>query len=218
MGEKLSLKQKLIEIRKSIQYLQKTERGNAGTYVDSAVLLKKIREKMDDLGVLLFPEVVESKNTKVHAPSKNNKEKNDYLSDNKMLFVWADAGSDEEITCNWHAVGSNMQDPAMAFGSALTYSERYFLLKFFQIPTANDDPDMFAQKSFNANDPATQEQLFQLNKVFETQNLTDNEKDQVVKFYCESTKLKELTVFGCEDLIQKFDIVFSTFLDRIKNK
>ena len=215
MSEKLNLRQKLIEIRKNVQYMQKTERGNSGTYVDSAILLKKIREGMDEHGVFLCPAVTESENTKVHAPSKTNKDKQDYLSSNKMEFTWMDADSDESIICMWHAIGSNMQDPAMAFGSALTYSERYFLLKFFQIPTSNDDPDRFAQKSFNANDPASTEQLFQLDKLMKEQNLTDNEKDQIVKFYCNSCGLKELTVSGCIDFTQKFDVVFRAFLDSI---
>ena len=37
--------------------------------------------------------------------------------------------------------------PAMAGGAALTYFERYFLLKFFQIPTAKDDPEFFKNKT-----------------------------------------------------------------------
>ena len=32
-------------------------------------------------------------------------------------------------------------DASMAFGGALTYCNRYFLLKFLEIPTDNDDPD-----------------------------------------------------------------------------
>ena len=35
----------------------------------------------------------------------------------------------------------------MAGGAALTYYERYFLLKFFQIPTSKDDPEHFQAKT-----------------------------------------------------------------------
>ena len=40
----MKLLQKLLEIRKSVEYIQKTESGNQGAkYVDPAVLVKKIR-------------------------------------------------------------------------------------------------------------------------------------------------------------------------------
>ena len=56
----MNLKQKLVEIRKSVEYLQKTERGNQGAmYVDPAVILQKIRSGMDKYGVLLYPEMSE---------------------------------------------------------------------------------------------------------------------------------------------------------------
>jgi hypothetical protein len=51
--EKLTLLQKLLEIRKSIEYIQKTEKGNQGAmYVDPAVLVKKIKDKMDEQNIL----------------------------------------------------------------------------------------------------------------------------------------------------------------------
>lgn len=36
---------------------------------------------------------------------------------------------------------------AEGIGKALTYAEKYFLLKQFNIPTDNDDPDSFQQRS-----------------------------------------------------------------------
>ena len=39
--------------------------------------------------------------------------------------------------------GQGLKDTEQGIGNALTYAERYFLLKFFKIPTDSDDPDAF---------------------------------------------------------------------------
>jgi len=148
MSDKLNLKQKLVEIRKTIGVLQKTESGNQGAkYVDPGVILLKIREAMDFHNVLLTVEIIDYKNTQVSAPTKTNPNNVDFLCENTMVYTWHDADSDKTIACPWHSVGSHMQDPSMAFGGGLTFSERYFMLKFFQIPTTKDDPEMLKGKA-----------------------------------------------------------------------
>lgn len=148
MTEKLNLKQKLVEIRKSVEYIQKTERGNQGAmYVDPAVILQKIRSGMDKFGVLLFPEVVETNVNVIDAPTSKNPQNKGYFSTSTLNYVWHDTDSDDVIKVPWFATGNHLQDPSMCFGGSMTYSERYFLLKFFQIPTSKDDPEYFAQKT-----------------------------------------------------------------------
>jgi|GEM_PF-2604353 len=145
-GEAMNLRQKLVEIRKSIEYMQKTQRGQNSSYVDVAVLLHKVREGMNEHGVLLSPSISSSECIKISAPTKNNKEAEDFIVNMHMAYTWHDATSDEAIVVPWFATGSHMKDPSMAFGGALTYSERYFMMKYFQIPTSEDDPERFEQK------------------------------------------------------------------------
>lgn len=148
MTEKLTLLQKLLEIRKSIEYLQKTEKGSQGAmYVDPAVLLKKVRVQMNEYGILLVPTLTGSSITQIHAPTNNNKENKDFLFVSDMVYIWMDTDSPETLEVPWFITGSHMQDPSMAEGGALTYFERYFLLKFFQIPTSKDDPEFFENKT-----------------------------------------------------------------------
>ncbi len=162
MAEKLNLKQKLVEIRKSVGILQKTETGNKGAkYVDPAVIILKIREAMDSLGVLLTLQVSASKMSQVPAPTKNDANNIDFLSESELVYTWYDADSDESIEGKWFAVASHMQDPSMAFGGALTYSERYFMLKFFQVPTTKDDPEFLRAKS-GVIDLVTTEQVMNI--------------------------------------------------------
>ena len=66
-----------------------------------------------------------------------------------MLYVWVNAEKpDDRIEVPWQLFGQQ-DDPSKAFGSALTYSERYFLLKFFSIATDDDDPDAKQNKPSN---------------------------------------------------------------------
>jgi len=146
--EKLNLRQKLIKIRASIEYIQKTEKGDKGVmYVDPAILLQKIRSGMADYSVNLSPNIVSCDVFDISAPTKNNKDNKGYFCKMPMLMVWQDGDSDETIECSWFATAKHISDPGMCMGSALTYSERYFLLKYFQIPTSKDDPEYFEQKT-----------------------------------------------------------------------
>ena len=150
----MKLLQKLLSIRKSVEYIQKTEKGNQGAmYVDPAVLLKKIRDKMDESGVLLVPSLVNAELEQIPMPTKNNDKAIGFLFKSGMSYTWYDCDSDETLPVPWVCTGKHGQDPAMAQGGALTYSERYFLLKFFQIPTAKDDPEYFKDKTKVAEPP-----------------------------------------------------------------
>jgi len=148
MSDKLNLIQKLIEIRKMIGILQKTEAGNKGAkYVDPEVLLLRARDGMDKHSVLLTCEVLSHTITQIKAPTKNDPGNVDFLFNGTLVYKWMDAESGDEILCNWVATATHMQDPSMAFGGALTYSERYFMMKFFQIPTPKDDPELLKGKA-----------------------------------------------------------------------
>ena len=65
----------------------------------------------------------------------------------KMRMTWINADEPEErVTIDWLSSGED-EDPAKANGKAHTYGERYFLLKFFNIPTDNEDPDAHQKKN-----------------------------------------------------------------------
>jgi len=56
-----------------------------------------------------------------------------------MKFTWIDCETGETDENLFGANGQN--DWEKGLGSALTYAERYFLLKYFHIPTDKDDID-----------------------------------------------------------------------------
>jgi len=150
----MGIYEKLLEVRKSVDYLQKTETGNQGAkYVDPAVLVKKIRDKMNDAGLILTPSLEGSTVEQIPMPTKSNSEAMGFLFKSPATYTFVDVESGEKLDIPWFITGKHGQDPAMAGGAALTYFERYFLLKFFQIPTSKDDPEFFSKKTTEPEKP-----------------------------------------------------------------
>lgn len=144
-----TLHDKLASIRDNMNYLQKTEKGQNGTYVSGAVLLDKIRKEMQANRLSLTPQIPNYNVREVVLPASEHIKKHaiTYVAEFPVIFEWRDLDSGEILSISWFAAGKSNSDPAMAVGSALTYCERYFLTKFFQIPTDELDPDSFADKA-----------------------------------------------------------------------
>ena len=134
---------KLLELQKAVVGLTKDKSGNSYQYVSGDKILSVVRPKMDDLGILLIPEIEESKFTRqdynLYDKNGNPKPKSEIFCELKLKFTWVDADSGDSLICHWASSGQNNWDKGL--GSALTYGERYFLLKFFHIATDKDDVD-----------------------------------------------------------------------------
>jgi len=71
---------------------------------------------------------------------------NEVLVSSDTTWTWVNNDNpSEQITVPWAMVGQQA-DASQSFGSGLTYSSRYFLLKYFNVATSNDDPDHFRSK------------------------------------------------------------------------
>ena len=77
-----------------------------------------------------------------------------------LIYKWINADKPEEqLEINYHAYGQQ-SDISQAHGTALTYAERYFLMKFFNIPTDEDDADAKEkQDKYSKVDPKIKELL-----------------------------------------------------------
>ena len=146
----MNLGEKLIEIRKCAPYLKKENTGTQYKYVGSSQVLAAVKSKMDELGVLLIPEIRDAKVTE-KAEQKiddkgNPKTTITYFTELFMTMTWMDASKPEDkISVPWYGQGVDIAGEK-GVGKALTYAEKYFMLKFFNIPTDKDDPDAFQQK------------------------------------------------------------------------
>lgn len=152
----MNLYQKLIEVRKHIPYLQKDSSGPKYKYVGSSQVLSAVRGKLDELNILLKPEVIGHNVRTETVENKNqdgkNKKTTTYFTELDMKMTWIDTEDPEtKLECSWYGQGVDIAGEK-GVGKALTYAEKYFMLKFFNIATDNDDPDSFQGKN-SQDDP-----------------------------------------------------------------
>lgn len=136
---KISLLQKIHKIQCAVNGLSKDRSGVNYKYVTGDKVLGEIKPLMNSLGLILKPEVLEINNIRQDYKTGAGKEKSEILSTLKLKFTWIDIATGEREECLFAANGQNDWDKGV--GSALTYAERYFLLKFFHITTDEDDID-----------------------------------------------------------------------------
>lgn len=134
----MALYQKLLELQKAVVGLTKDKAGNSYQYVSGDKILSIVRPTMDSLGLLLVSEVLDYSFSRQDYATKQG-QKSEMFCALRMRFTWVDAETGETLQCMWASSGMNNWDKSI--GSAMTYGERYFLLKFFHIATDKDDVD-----------------------------------------------------------------------------
>jgi len=174
----MNIYQKLIEVRKAVPYLKKDEKGYQFKFVSSSQVLGTLKAKMDSLGLLLVPQLV-NKTVSDHTTKDGG---HNYFTEIEMEYTWINAENPQEtITCKWY--GQGLDSGEKGVGKAYTYSEKYFLLKFFNIPTDKDDPDAFQSKvgSKVVSEPITKDQTLEIESLKEKLNPT-GDIDYEIKF------------------------------------
>jgi len=145
----MSIYKKLHKIQAHILGLGKDKEGTNYRYVTGDKLLGHIKPIMNELGLILKQEIISIDNERQNYHTSlsynqetktwNGKPKGEILSKVMMRFTWVDVETGEKDENLFGANGQNDWDKGV--GSALTYGERYFLLKFFHIATDEDDID-----------------------------------------------------------------------------
>lgn len=152
----LNIYQKLAIIRKQVEVIRPDKAGFNYKYVGEDTIMAKLTGLMDKYHLSLVPNIVpvsakvipySTKKTKATKDGKIYEENvNEVLVSADMVFTWLDTDNPaERIEVPWFMVG-HQDDASQSFGSGLSYSMRYFLLKFFGIATPNDDPDNWRSK------------------------------------------------------------------------
>ncbi|REI31479.1 ERF family protein [Staphylococcus felis] len=142
----LNLYQKIADVKANIDGFTKDTKGYNYTYVSGSQVLHRIRSKMIEHNLLLVPKTLEEAYsvedvTRYSPKYKKQVTTTEYTVKVKLIYTWINADKPEEqLELPFFAIGQQ-DDPAKALGTALTYSERYFLMKFFNIPTDEDDAD-----------------------------------------------------------------------------
>ena len=147
----MNIYQKLIEVRKSVPYLKKDARSYGYTYVKESTVIGTIQDQMNAQGLLLIQEITSAESLNIMIKDKS-------ASGVKITFqyTWINAEKPEEkIVCS--QILQDASCDVKACGSLMTYGMRYFLLKFFNIATDNDDPDAFEDRMKKPIEPEQEE-------------------------------------------------------------
>lgn len=158
--EEMNIYQKIARVRESVEVIRKNKAGYGYKYVSEDELLARITVAMKKYGLLLIPNVIEDSSVvEPYRSEKRKKEKDGtvYIENVSEIVVHADMtwtwininNPEERLVIPWMFVGQQA-DASQAFGSGLTYASRYFLLKFFNVATPDDDPDLFRSKQREA--------------------------------------------------------------------
>lgn len=130
------------QVQSATRSLAANTEGQTGAakynYVSGAKLLGVIRPLMDKLGLILTQEVMDIKNEPITYMTRNG-EKTEMFTTAHIRFTWVDTDDGSQVVNDFFANGMNAWDKGL--GSALTYAERYYLMKTFHIATDEDDVD-----------------------------------------------------------------------------
>lgn len=149
----MNIYQKLLEVKKSVPYLKKDAQAYNFKYADPESVLGALNPLLNNMGIILKTEVTKTTITRVEVKSKSGtKMENLYNIDMLMTWVNVDDPTDKDVN-QWSGSGINGEE--QGFGSALTYGERYFMLKYFNIPTGKDDPDSFVDRQMARQEAET---------------------------------------------------------------
>ena len=183
--DKLNLFQKLHKIQNEVIGLGKDKKSFSYSYVTGDKLLGFIKPLMNTYGVILKQEVEKVEKEIINYKTKNG-EKTEILYSVWQKFTWIDIDTGERDENNFFASGMN--DWEKGLGSALTYAERYFLLKYFHIATDEDDIDNSERVKEEAiteaqANPITASQLKQINILISEMGVDTKVKEQKDKIY-----------------------------------
>ena len=147
MAEKiLNVYQRLAEVRKTVPYLKKEQQGKQYNYVGSSDVLGSLHTKINEVGLMLVPEVVGHHLTTFERTNAKGTPSNEYFTELDMTMTWVNIDDPSDtVKVSWYSQGVDLAGEK-GVGKALTYGEKYFLLKFFNIATDKDDPDTFQDK------------------------------------------------------------------------
>jgi len=155
-----NLFQRLLDASKRIKGVGKTYSEKLGyKAVTNGDIVEVVKTALDESGIFLtidmdlantFHEAQELTTSKGYKITQYNATV--FLS---YEFVNVDKPEDKIVKV-WKMTAVN-NDSAKAYGAALTYAEKYFLMKFFNIPTNEDDPDFNKPHYEEVKEPTPEE-------------------------------------------------------------
>src|SRR5699024_10796867 len=118
--------------------VMKDSKGYQYNYVSGSQVMHKLNPELYKHGINITFKTSDAKYDTVNVVVKG-KEKTEYIVSLNVHYTITNTDRiEDKIESTLFAIGQQ-DDPSKALGTALTYSERYFLMKFFRLPTGEDD-------------------------------------------------------------------------------
>ena len=178
MSEKMNLHQKMLEVMKSIEYLNKDDKVEYKSTKYKAMseekVTKTIRKEFVRLGIVVYP-VEQTVTQDGTITTTNTTYKMVNVDDPEDYVFLASSGQ-----------GADTQDKGV--GKAMTYSFKYMLLRTFAIPTGEDPDKVSSDQIDDDNDIAEIKRLLEKTE-------TDTEKFLVAmgtKFHREVKSIDDM--------------------------
>ena len=206
METKSNLYQKLALIQSEVKGLGKDKDGHGYKYVTGSKVLDFIKPLMIQHGILLKQEIVSIENVRQDYTLKSGSNKSEILSKVMMKFTWIDCETGDKDENSFGANGQNDWDKGV--GSALTYAERYFLLKYFHINTDEDDIDNPERKA---------EELAEQKRIEKEQSDEKNRRLEIQLNLDSAGTIEELGT-KYTSLTKEDQILFSKYVTALKDK
>lgn len=190
----MNLMEKIGKVRASVGgVLKKSKEGYGYSYTPEEDILLAINDELEAQHLSFFPSIVPQtmtitpysyKKTKYDKVNKKYYEEtcNEMLAQADMVFTWVDNDNpDDKLEVPFALVGQQ-SGASQCFGSGLTYANRYFLLKFFNVATTKDDPDDLkakkARQVAESKNRALKEIIDQIDVLIKNK-ITDSNKAKV---------------------------------------
>lgn len=151
----LNLYQKIVQVRQVAEGFSKDTKGYGYNYVSGNQVLSKIKDKMNELNLLLLPSTKVGEHHTHAYKTNNGKDALDFIVKGEMSYTWINGDNPEERENVTWAYYGQQDEISKAYGSGLTYSERYYLLKSLGLPTDEDDPDAKKPQETKPEPPPT---------------------------------------------------------------
>lgn len=146
-GNVMNIYQRINEVRKAINYIQKDKSvsaGPAGSYraVTHDAVTGMIRQHLVESGIIIAPTLIDSV---FHAKEEGAKQRL-YSASYDVRFINMDA-PDECVTIRIEAHALDNGDKAP--GKAISYATKYAILKLFNIETGEDEESRYQREEFD---------------------------------------------------------------------
>lgn len=139
----MNIYQKINWVKDQVHFIKKENLNDKLGYnaVSSSMVLAPLAKALIEAGLILISECEKLDSIGFAVKTKLG-ESTHYKATVSMVYTWVNVDKPEEkIVCPWKCDGVNTGAYDKAVGAAYTYSEKYFMLKFFNIATDDTDPD-----------------------------------------------------------------------------